>query len=220
MYFTNWDDETNQPLHMYNPETSGITSLRMERLLARLYSQDDPYFLHEDDALPFDPDHEWREGDALPRRVLREPSGSRGAVRADGRWSDGAWRVAVTRSMEAPNPLDSKSLEPGNTYNVQFAVHTGYAGAHWHLVSMPVTLGVGTDAKLVAQRVDGSLDDATVEEWLELPVIYPGMITMADIEENPLVEALVRRAVENPLDREALGDLLGFALRHQAELMR
>ncbi|MCC5874804.1 MAG: hypothetical protein JJU11_01165 [Candidatus Sumerlaeia bacterium] len=220
MYFTNWDGDTNQPLHMYNPATTGISALRIERLLARLYTQDDPYFLHVDDAVPFDPNHGWQEGDTLPRRILREPSGSRGSVRADGRWSEGAWRVAVSRSMEAPNPLDSKSLEPGSTYNVQFAVHTGAAGAHWHLVSMPVSLGLNTPGDLVAQRVEGSLDEAKVEEWLELPMIYPGMLTMEDIQENPRVEALVRHAVENPMDREALGDLLGFALRHQAKLMR
>lgn len=220
MYFTNWDSETNQPRYMHDPSVTGIHALRIERLLARLYSQDDPYFLSTETAVPFDPDHEWREGDAIPRRVLREPSGSRGSIRAKGRHTDGAWRVRVTRTLEAPDPLDSKTLRDGGVYNVQFAVHTGSTGAHWHLVSMPIKLGLTAPGHLVASRVNGPLDDAQPTQWLELPVAYPGILTLEDFQESDHAMALLQRAIENPLDKGIMRNYLRFVLRHQASVMR
>ncbi len=172
MFTDNRDEETGLPLRMFDPAATGSRALRLESLRAREYGQDDPYYLTEEDSVPFDPDHAWREGDAIPQRLLRQPDGSRGAIRARGEYRDGAWRVRLTRSLEAPDPLDSKALEPGETYQVAFAVHNA-AGARFHRVSLPLTLGLGVESDLEARKVDGDLDVADVD-WTEVTIFYLG----------------------------------------------
>ena len=171
MYTDNLDDSGN-PLWMYNAEQTGFPALRLERLKEQAYTQDDEYFLSESNAQPFDPDHDWQEGDALPHRLLREPEGSRAAIRAEGRHRDGAWQVRLTRSLESPNPLDSKSFEEGQVLHVAFAVHTG-SGARHHLVSLPLSFGFNTEAEITAKKVEGSLDAAEVK-WAEVDLFDPG----------------------------------------------
>lgn len=173
MYTDNFDPDTGLPLMMYDPEAHGRHALRFERLVAGGYDQDDPYYLAETSALPFDPEEDWEEGDALPHRLLRQPSGSRGAIRALGRHADGAWQVRLTRTLEAPNPRDSKAFYPGHTYHLAFAVHTGSTGARHHLVSMPVSFALDGEADLVASRTDGDLDAADAD-WITVPLFDPG----------------------------------------------
>ncbi|MCC5833278.1 MAG: hypothetical protein JJU20_00955 [Opitutales bacterium] len=171
MYTDNVDD-SGAPAWMYDSEKTGFHALLFEQLVEQAYSQDDWYFLSESIAKPFDPEHDWQDGDALPQRFLREPEGSRGAIRADGRHSDGAWQVRLTRSMEAPDPLDSKSFAEGDVFHVAFSVHSG-AGARHHLVSLPLSFGFATDAEIIAQKVEGDLDEAEVE-WVEIELFDPG----------------------------------------------
>ncbi len=173
MYTDNVNAETGEPQWMYDVEQVGLHALRFDQLVARAYDQDDPYFLSETIAVPFDPDHPWEEGDAIPHRLLREPDGSRGAIRARGGYQDGAWQIALTRSLTAPDPLDSKHFVDGEQYHVAFAVHTGGTGAKHHLVTMPVTFGFGVEADITAQRVEGPLDEAEAE-WHSLPLFHPG----------------------------------------------
>lgn len=176
MYTDNQDEATGGPAWMYDPDAAGFRALDADALRDGAYGQDDLYYLHEDHAVPYDPDHAWEDGDALPHRLLREPEGSRGAIRADGRWEDGVWRVRLTRSLEAPDPRDSHALEDGETYAVAFAVHEA-RGQRWHRVSLPQTLGLGVkDAEITARRVDGDLDEAAVD-WQEVTLIYPGQMT-------------------------------------------
>ena len=176
MFTTNWDSDNNQPAWMFDPKQVGSPALSWDALLDREYGQDDPYFIHAGNAVAFDPDHDWQEGDVIPQRFLQQPSGSRGAIQADGGYKDGAWRITLTRSLEAPNDHDSKTLSHGETYNVAFAVHSA-AGARWHLVSLPQTLGLEqSDADIVAQKVSGNLDDAELH-WTEVDLFYPGQIT-------------------------------------------
>lgn len=172
MFTDNRNEETGLPLRMFDPEATGSRALRLESLRAREYGQDAPYFLTDEDSVPFDPDHDWREGDAIPQRLLREPDGSRGAIRARGEYRDGAWHVRLTRSLETPDPLDSKALVPGESYHVAFAVHNA-AGAGFHRVSLPLTLGLGVEADLRARKVEGDLDEAAVE-WTEVTIFYLG----------------------------------------------
>ncbi|MGY6588409.1 MAG: ethylbenzene dehydrogenase-related protein [Wenzhouxiangella sp.] len=183
MYTTNWDDEAGQPAWMYDPEKTGKRSLSWQRLIERGYGQDDLYYLSEDHAVAFDPDHDWQEGDVIPQRFLREPSGSRGAIDANGRHRDGAWEVVLTRSLAAPDPRDSKTLEPGGSYNVAFAVHQS-VGARWHRIALPHRLhlhdGEDLDSdnpapRIVAYRVEGDLDTAKAD-YTDVPLIHPGQI--------------------------------------------
>ncbi|WP_018168011.1 ethylbenzene dehydrogenase-related protein [Thioalkalivibrio sp. ALMg9] len=220
MFTDNWDDEQDQPAWMFDPEQTGSRSLDWEALLDRQYDQDDHYYISEDNAVPFDPDHDWEEGDVIPQRFLQEPSGSRGAISASGAYEDGAWRIALTRSLEAPNERDSKTLEHGGTYNVAFAVHSA-AGARWHLVSLPQTLGLeNEDADIVARRVDGNLDDAE-PEWTEIEVFYPGQITNQFLhsEKHP-GQALVLEGelgVRDEHDLDTLPDFIVDMERHLLE---
>lgn len=173
MYTDNVNPETGAPQYMYDVDQVGLHALRFDQLVARAYGQDDPYFLSEAMAVPFDPNHPWEEGDAIPHRLLRKPDGSRGAIRARGGYEDGAWQIALTRSMAAPNPLDSKSFADGEQYHVAFAVHSGGTGAKHHLVTMPVTFGFGVEADITAERVDGPLEEAEAD-WRRLHLFHPG----------------------------------------------
>jgi hypothetical protein len=177
MYSNNVDSETGQPKMMFDPAKAGKRALRFEKLIERAYSQKDAYYLVETEGVPFDPDHNWQEGDALPHRLLRQPQGSRGAIRASGGYENGAWRIQLTRSLEAPDPLDSKSFEPGKVYHVAFAVHSGGAGGRHHWISMPISFSLDQDTDLQAQYTQGRLDRAEAE-WTTVILMDPGDPTL------------------------------------------
>jgi hypothetical protein len=103
MFTNNLDADTGLPLWMYDPARFGRRALRFESLLAGAYGRDDPYFLSDGGAVPFDPAHAWQEGDTLPMIFLREPSGSRGAIRAQGHYAEGAWHVRLTLPLNHPD---------------------------------------------------------------------------------------------------------------------
>ncbi len=173
MYVTNEDPEVGGPRMMFDPEITGFRALRFDKLVAREYGQDDRYFLDESFAVALDADHAWQDGDALPHRLLRQPDGSRGAIRAEGRHSDGAWRVRLTRSLASPNPMDSLAFVPGETYNAAFAVHTGSVGGSNHWVSPPVKVGFAADAEIRFERVAGECPAEADLAWHDLPLFRP-----------------------------------------------
>ncbi|TVS10200.1 MAG: hypothetical protein EA419_11310 [Wenzhouxiangella sp.] len=219
MFTTNWDDDAGHPAWMFDPEQTGSRSLDWDQLIAREYGQDDPYFLSEDNAVAFDPDHDWQENDVIPQRFLRTPSGSRGAIRAAGGYEDGAWRIELTRSLQAPNERDSKSLEHGERYNVAFAVHRA-VGARWHLVSLPQTLGLEVeDADIVARRVEGDLDDAELQ-WTEIDIFYPGQVTYQFLHDDAHPgKPLVRETELGVRDQHDLETLPGFIIDMEKRLL-
>ncbi len=219
-YTTNWDSENNQPQWMFNPEVTGAVALDFERLKNQGYGQDDHYFLYEGNAIAFDPDHEWQEGDVLPQRFLRTPDGSRGALKADGRYENGAWNVVITRTLASPNPLDSKELTPGETYHVSFAVHSGGVGARWHHVSMPLTLSLGeenSNADIVAVYTDGALDEAELD-WVSLPLFYPGQTTFDWLHNYHPGHHVVRTGQVSVRDMHKLDELIEYILDIEREM--
>ncbi len=180
MYTTNRDDDAEQPAYMFDPDATGQHALRWEALINGDYGQDDLYYLSRDHAVPFDPDHDWQEGDVIPYRLLQTPDGSRGAIRAEGGYSDGAWRITLSRSLESPNSLDSKRLQDQGLYNVAFAVHTGGVGARWHLVSQPLTMGLGrNDGDIQVVRNPAGIADALI--WTEVELAQPGQVTWQQV---------------------------------------
>ncbi|MCH8475832.1 MAG: ethylbenzene dehydrogenase-related protein [Opitutales bacterium] len=180
MYTTNQDPETGKPLLMFDAEKTGQTALTLEGLRNRDYGQEDYYYLSEALAVPFDPGANWQEGDAIPQRLLQEPDGSRGAIRAEGSYHDGAWRIALRRSLESPNPLDSKTFAEGDVFNAAFAVHSGGVGARHHLVSMPITVGFNTDADLSLPLLDSPPETPEGDlTWKTLDLFDPGDPTTA-----------------------------------------
>lgn len=219
MFTDNWDDEADRPAYMFDPKVTDRVALRWDELVAGEYGQDDPYFISEDNAVAFDPEHKWQDGDVLPQRFLRQPDGSRGAIRASGGYSDGAWRITLSRSLETPNPKDSKSLAEGEIYNVAFAVHAGAVGARWHLVSLPQKLGLGRDdADIRARRVKAPLDDEELD-WVEIPLTYPGQVTWQWLNSDHSGSRMVRAGKQGVRDFHNLEQLKAFILEHERELI-
>ena len=181
-----WDPEDG-PEYMYDPEIVAdgavdLDDLNNGRIPQDLFFEDrddwldehDPYYIHEDWLVPFDPDvAEW-DGAAIPRRPLREPEGSAADWRADGRWNDGEWTVVMDRDLDTGH-VDNILLEEGGVYDWGPAVHHGF-NSRWHWVAYPYKLGLGrgTDADVRARRFDGDEPDWDQVETYTLPLIYPG----------------------------------------------
>ncbi|OJA04298.1 ethylbenzene dehydrogenase-related protein [Halomonas sp. QHL1] len=177
-YDTNWDEDAGEPLWMFSPELTDMTAMRWEDIESGALDFDSYYYLSETFAIPFDPDHDWQEGDTIPYRLLQAPSDSRGDihVHGEGRWVNGYWYVTLVRSLDTGNPLDDKILHDQGLYSVAFAVHRNATGGRWHHVSLPYSLGLGrNDADLTATYFQGNSPD-WAEEWKEVTLFYPGQV--------------------------------------------
>ena len=173
-YATNWDDETEQPEFMFDPDATGQHAMDWDRVLNMEYSQDDYYYLSEEIAVPFDPDHDWQEGDTIPRRLLREPDEARGVIFAQGIATNGEWNLDLRRALDTGYPLDDKPLSHLGLYDVAFAVHANATGSRWHHVSFPYTLGLSRDAQIEATRFDGGQPPWDDLDWTTITLFYPG----------------------------------------------
>ena len=101
-----------------------------------------------------------REGDTVPRRILRTPTGSRGdisaintsftATSADG--LQGVIRSNIQRALNTGN-LDDTALQAGKVYNIAFAVNTGKISIRDHYVSFPMTISLGATQAADIQAV-------------------------------------------------------------------
>lgn len=177
-YATNWDGDLAQPLLMFDPAVVGISALNWDDLSAGRITQDMVYYLRDDQALPFDPDAGWQNGDTLPRRILRQPAESRADIRVGGggRWADGFWDVTLTRALDTGSPLDDKILKEKGVYDVAFSIHRDATGGRWHYVSLPMTVGLGREAEMVATRLTGAAPTWD-DNWTEVTLFYPGQVT-------------------------------------------
>ena len=177
-YATNWDAENGRPAFMFDESKVGFAALDWDRMVARGYDQqNDIYYLTEDTAVPFDPDREWRDGDVIPRIVLRQPEGSQAAITADGTWADGTWRVELRRAMDTGYATTDHALLEGRTYNIGFAVHANATGSRWHYVSHPLQVGIGVPADFTVVRFEGDAPDWNAIAWTHVPLFYPGQVT-------------------------------------------
>jgi hypothetical protein len=178
IYFTNWDPKEQQPMLMFDPGKVGFRALRWEELEARSLGFDDNYYLTEQDAVPFDAEHPWKEGDTIPRRVLRSGSGSHADIDVSGeaRWSDGYWDVTLVRQMDTDHPLDDKAFVHKGIYWIGIAVHRNATGSRWHYVSLPLTVGLERDADIRAVRSEDT-PPAWEQPWHELTLFYPGQVS-------------------------------------------
>jgi len=177
-YATNWDGDLKQPKVMFDAAIAGHKALNWDDVAAGRIGQDDAYALVEGQAVPFDPAAGWKNGDTLPRRILRTPAASRGdiAVQGQGRWSDGYWDVTLRRAMDTGNPTDDKILRDKGSYDVAFAIHRTATGGRWHYVSLPMTLGLDHAADIVAVKFDG-LTPPWNQEWTDVKLFYPGQVS-------------------------------------------
>ncbi|MFC3283701.1 ethylbenzene dehydrogenase-related protein [Litchfieldella rifensis] len=176
-FTTNWDDNTGQPQWMFDPGATGMYALRWEDVQSERVDFDGIYYLAEDIAVPFDADHDWQEGDVIPRRLLRQGAGSRGDIHVPGgaRWEDGYWDVTLVRARDTGNPLDDKMFRDQGRYDLGFAVHRDASGSRWHYVSHPYSLGLGRAADIQAVAFSGSAPDWS-QDWFETTLFYPGQV--------------------------------------------
>jgi hypothetical protein len=178
----NWDRDKQQPRFMFDPQKTKRRALKWDDLAQRKLGFDHLYFLTEDTAAPFDATYQWQDGDTIPRRLLRRPDGSHADITVVGkaRWQNGYWDVTLKRAMDTGNPLDDKIMVDKRVYNVAFAVHRDALGSRWHNVSLPVTLGLGRDAELVAVRFDGDTPPWN-QPWYTVTLFYPGQVSWGHI---------------------------------------
>ena len=176
-FSTNWDSDTRQPKMMLDPEKTGRNSIAWTDLVEGTLGFDDLYYISEDLAVPFDPSLDWKDGDTIPRRLLRAGRGSRSdiTVAGLGRWADGYWDVTLVRAMDTGNAGDDKALLDMGSYDVAMAVHRDATGSRWHYVSLPVTLGLGRAADLEAVRFAGR-EPSWDQPWLDITLFYPGQV--------------------------------------------
>lgn len=182
-YFTNWDSEAEQPKLMFDPDQTGMRAMDWEDVRPGEPVFDEIYYLSEDMAVPFDPDHAWQEGDTIPRRVLRQPEGSRGtiAVAGQARWKDGYWDVALVRAKDTGYPLDDKIFRDQGVYDIAVAVHRNATGSRWHYVSLPLEVGLGRAAEVQAHRFSGENPDWEAVESHTLSLYYPGQVNWTSL---------------------------------------
>lgn len=104
------------------------------------------------------------EGDTVPRRLLRQPTGSHGDITALGTTftpsaSDplqGRWNSNIQRLLNTSNN-DDTAMADGNVYNIAFAVHLGMVTVRDHYVSFPHTVSLnGGAADIQAIKIAGS----------------------------------------------------------------
>jgi hypothetical protein len=173
---TNWDGDLKQPKYMFNPAVTGYAALKWDDVLNGNLDQDSLYYINADTMIDFDPNHEWQEGDTIPRRTLRTPEASRADIKSESRWQDGHWTVTMSRAMDTGNPLDDKIFHEKGTYSVGFSVHRDATGGRWHYVSLPMTLGLGLEAELQAAKFTGDTPQWNAVPWHEVTVFYPGQV--------------------------------------------
>ena len=90
-------------------------------------------------------------GDKVPGYLLRDPSGSRGDVKAYGVWADGTWTVEVQRALDtgANAAKDGAKVDqvfsPGGTYHFGLAVMDD-TGSNHSIAASPIALTLSAEA--------------------------------------------------------------------------
>lgn len=81
------------------------------------------------------------EGDVVPRYLPREPSGSRGDIRARGVWADGHWTLEMARALDTGDPEGDRALARGDRVEAAVAVFDD-VGDYYHSSSGLFTLAI------------------------------------------------------------------------------
>lgn len=172
-YSTNFDSETGLPKFMFDPAVVAGAALSFDDVTNQRLTLEDVYYLGPDTMADFDPDRDWQEGDAIPRRYLRLPEGSRADITARSVWNDGWWTVELRRKMDTGEP-DDKAFKEFRSYNLAFAFYTNGTGNRFHYVTFPVKLGLGQPGDIRAVRFDGDDPDWDTVPVAEFTAYYPG----------------------------------------------
>jgi ethylbenzene dehydrogenase len=145
----NADGATHQPKFMWDEKKVGYKSITADQMRKA------PHILIKDqNAVPFDPNAGWKEGDMVPDYVLSkaDAAGSAADNKAISEWKDGKWTVVIVRPLNLAN-ADDKALKEGGVYNVGFAIHDDNITTRGHHVSFVKTLGFGAKADIEATKL-------------------------------------------------------------------
>lgn len=149
MFSGNADAKTHAPKFMWDASKVGYKSITIDQL-----RKGDHFLITEQNAVPFDPNAGWKEGDMVPDYVLSR-TGAKGSAadnKAVASWKGGQWTVVMIRPLGLSN-ADDKALKPGGVYNVGFAVHDDNITTRGHHVSWVKTLGLGAKADIQAVKL-------------------------------------------------------------------
>ena len=150
MFGGNSDAKTHAPKYMWDEKKVGFRSITADSQARRA----DLYLIREQNAVPFDPNAGWKEGDLIPDYIVSraDATGSAADNNAITAWKDGMWTVVMVRPLGLTTP-DDKALKAGGVYNVGFAVHDDNITTRGHHVSFVKTLGLGAKADIRAVKL-------------------------------------------------------------------
>jgi hypothetical protein len=146
----NVDRKTMTPLNMFDAAKVGAKALRAEDIGNPAKPA---AIIKEGNAVPFDPNAGWKEGDILPGRLISRTDAKGSAADNDalyGTWKDGTYTLVWRRKLDTGHPVDDKIMRVGETYAVGFAIHDDNVTTRFHHVSFPLMLGIGVDADIKA----------------------------------------------------------------------
>lgn len=150
-YFnSNMDGKTKQPKFMFDQAKVGTKAFASGD-----YGKKEMILVKGWNAVPFDPNAGWKEGDILPQYVLsaEDAKGSAADNKAIGQWKNGVQTVVLIRPLGLSND-DDKALKAGGVYNVGFAVHDDNMTGRGHMVSFSKTFGLGVKADIQAVKLN------------------------------------------------------------------
>ena len=149
MFSGNADPNTHAPKFMWDKSKVGYKSITADQLY-----KGDHFLIREKNAVPFDPNAGWKEGDMIPDYVIsrEDAKGSAADNNAIASWKDGMWTVVIIRPLGLAND-DDKALKEGGVYNVGFAVHDDNITTRGHFVSFSRSLGIGANADIKAVKL-------------------------------------------------------------------
>lgn len=151
MFSWNVDRKTMTPKYMFDAAKVGSKALKV----ADIDENSKPHaVIKEQNAVPYDANAGWQEGDVLPGRLLTTSvEGSAGDnTSAKGMWKDGVWTVEFTRKLNTGHPEDDKIMKVGGVYTVGFAVHDDNVTTRFHHVGFPLSLGIGAKGDIEAVK--------------------------------------------------------------------
>jgi hypothetical protein len=153
VFAKNWEKKENQPKYMFDETKVGFRS----RTADDIRDPSKPTSLiAEENAVAFDPNAGWKQGDLIPEYYITRAGASGSAAdnaTVKGTWKDGMWTVEWVRKLNTGHP-DDKVLKRDGVVTVGIAVHDDNITTRGHHVSFPLTLGFGAKADITAIKVD------------------------------------------------------------------
>jgi len=149
----NVDRKTMTPNFMFDASKVGVKAITVDDI----GDPSKPYaIIREENAVPYDPNAGWKEGDVLPGRLLSRAD-AEGSAADNGQvaseWKDGVYTVVWTRKLNTGHPEDDKIIEDGKAYTFGFAVHDDSSTTRFHFVGFPVLIGFGTEGAIQATQL-------------------------------------------------------------------